>query len=352
MAPMFLPSAYSLTYPEWRDFLVADGHSPNLLPFWIEGLYKNRQTWDEHLSQKFKNKILTQFNFDLPSISQVQESEDGTIKFLVKMQDGLEVETVLIPFFKKYTVCLSTQVGCAMNCSFCYTGTQGMKRNLLSHEIVGQYQLAHGWLKDHNLNSLTPNIVFMGQGEPLHNATEVLKAIKVLNDTKLIGVGHRQMTLSTVGYLPGMKELKNFPPINFALSLHSPFDEERNQLIPINQRFPLKEVLNLLDELPLLKRQFITYEYLLIKNLNMTDAHVDALSELLGSRKAIINLIPFNPFPGSNWERPNIEDVEVFKEKLVAKKLRVMVRTTKGDDILAACGQLKVQKLARNHGTL
>jgi 23S rRNA (adenine2503-C2)-methyltransferase len=158
------------------------------------------------------------------------------------------------------------------------------------------------------------------------------------------------MTLSTVGYLPGVKKSKDFPKINVALSLHSPFDEERVQLIPVNERFPLKDIIQELDQLELLKNQFITYEYLLIKDFNMSDRHVEGLSELLRHRKAIVNLIPFNPFPGSKWERPTDEAIENFKLKLVAKKLRVMLRTTKGSDILAACGQLKVNKLARKNG--
>lgn len=321
-----------------------------MLSFWLDGLYKNPELWARHVSQDLIQNLKAKFNFDLPTISKTQESEDGTVKFLVRFHDEMEVETVLIPFHKRFTVCLSTQVGCGMNCSFCYTGTQGLKRNLTAGEIVGQYLVAMNWLKAKNNLALNPSIVFMGQGEPLHNLTEVSQAIKVLNDTKLIGVGHRQMTLSTVGYLPGLKNLKDFPSINFALSLHSPFEEQRAKLIPVNERFPLSEVLPALDQIPLLKRQFITYEYLLIKDFNMSDEHVEGLHTLLGHRKAILNLIPFNPFPGSKWERPGIEEIESFKEKLVAKKLRVMVRTTKGDDILAACGQLKVNKFARNNG--
>lgn len=343
---MKLPSAYSLTSSDWKSVLLNRGVSSNVLPFWLDGLYKNRDLWARHVSSKIVSDLLAEMDFDLPEISQVSEAADGTVKFLVRFKDQMEVETVLIPFHKRFTVCLSTQVGCGMNCSFCYTGTQGLKRNLTAGEIVGQYLVARNYLK----HDLDPSIVFMGQGEPLHNASEVLQAIKVLNES-FIGVGHRQMTLSTVGYLPGMAELKNFPRVNVALSLHSPFEDERSELIPVNGKFPLKEVVAALDELPLLKRQFITYEYLLIKNFNMSDRHVEGLSELLEGRPAIMNLIPFNPFPGSKWERPSLEDIEVFKEKLVSKKIRVMVRTTKGSDILAACGQLKVNKLARNNGT-
>jgi 23S rRNA (adenine2503-C2)-methyltransferase len=238
-----------------------------------------------------------------------------------------------------------------MNCSFCYTGTQGLKRNLSSGEIVGQFIVATQWLKEKNPGSINPSIVFMGQGEPLHNSEGVLQAIKVLNDRQTLGVGTRQMTLSTVGFMPGLKKLKNFPKINFALSLHSPFEDERIQLIPVNERFPLKDVIEELDQLPLLNKQFITYEYLMIKDFNMSDRHVDGLQELLGHRKAIVNLIPFNPFPGAKWDRPDPLAVDEFRAKLVKKKLRVMLRTTKGSDILAACGQLKVNKLARQNAT-
>jgi 23S rRNA (adenine2503-C2)-methyltransferase len=348
---MNLPSAYALTQADWKELFSTEGVSHNVLPFWLDGLFKDSSLWDRHISPKLIDALKSKIDFELPEISHVQESADGTVKFLVRFKDQLEVETVLIPFHKRFTVCLSTQVGCGMNCSFCYTGTQGLKRNLTSGEIVGQYMVARNWLLKKDHKAMTPSIVFMGQGEPLHNVTEVLQAIKVLSDRTILGVGYSQMTLSTVGFLPGLIKLGDFPPINFALSLHSPFEHERAKLIPVNEKFPLSAVMNVLDQVPLLKRQFITYEYLLIKNFNMSDEHVEGLASLLGERKAILNLIPFNPFPGSTWERPEASDIETFKEKLVSKKLRVMVRTTKGSDILAACGQLKVNKLARKYGT-
>jgi 23S rRNA (adenine2503-C2)-methyltransferase len=343
-------SVFSMNQQDWKALLSMKGHSPHVLPFLLDGIYKDQRIWRKHLSSELIGDLETEFELTLPKISNTQESPDGTVKFLMRLKDGLEVETVLIPFHKRFTVCLSTQVGCGMNCSFCYTGTQGLKRNLTADEIVGQYLMARNWLKNKNTNALTPSIVFMGQGEPLHNAESLLKAIEILNDPNLVDVGHRQMTLSTVGFIPGMETLLKFPRINIALSLHSPFEEERSKLIPINNKYPLSEVMKLLDTLPLLPRQFITYEYLLIKDFNMSDAHVEELGKLLGHRKAILNLIPFNPFPGSEWQRPTLEEIETFKEKLVSKKLRVMVRTTKGSDILAACGQLKVNKLARNNG--
>lgn len=342
-------SVYALTATDWAQAFKLRGFSPSGLSFWLDGLYKDRTLWDRHVAPKTLKELGLEYDFDLPVISRFQKSEDGTVKFQMQFKDKLEVETVLIPFFKRFTVCLSTQVGCAMNCSFCYTGTQGLKRHLTAGEIVGQYLRAFEYLLEQDKSALKPSIVFMGQGEPLHNVSSVKKAIEVLNDTKCVGVGHRQMTLSTVGYLPGMKELMNFPKINFALSLHSPFDEQRNELIPVNERFPLDEVLSEFDKLPLLKRQFVTYEYLMIKDFNMSVEHAEALKEKLGSRPALVNLIPFNPFPGSKWDRPSVEEIEEFKNLLVDRKLRVMVRNTKGDDILAACGQLKIKEMARNY---
>lgn len=342
-------SAFSLSTVDWKNLFSEKGQPSHALNFFLKGLYQDRSLWKKHVSENFINSLSEIMSFDLPSISEVHESADETVKFLIRMEDGLEVETVLIPFHKRFTICLSTQVGCAMNCSFCYTGTQGLKRHLTSGEIVGQYLSVTQWLFEKYPKALKPSIVFMGQGEPLHNVQEVKKAVEVLNDVNCGGVGHRQMTLSTVGFVPGLKELAGFPSINFALSLHSPFDEERTKLIPVNMKYPLSEVLSYLDEIKLLPRQFVTYEYLLIKNFNMSEAHADKMHELLGHRKAIINLIPFNPFPGSSYERPDSEEIEAFKEMLVKRKLRVMVRTTKGSDILAACGQLKVNRFARTY---
>jgi len=342
-------SAYALTAGEWNKVFHEKGFSLSGVTYWLDGLYKDRSIWDRHVASNTLESFRQDFDFDLPHISKIAESTDGTVKFQMQFKDLLEVETVLIPFHKRYTVCLSTQVGCAMNCSFCYTGTQGLKRHLTAGEIVGQYLKALEWHQQNNNAALKPNVVFMGQGEPLHNVSAVQQAVEVLNDPKLIALGRRQMTLSTVGYLPGMNQLNKFPKINLALSLHSPFDHERNLLIPLNLKYPLKDVMQAFDEIPHLKTEFMTFEYLMIQNLNMNEVHVTALVELISSRKAVINLIPFNPFPGSGWKRPTSIEIEEFRKKLVAHKLRVMVRQTKGDDILAACGQLKINQMARNY---
>jgi 23S rRNA (adenine2503-C2)-methyltransferase len=334
-------SFYELTQQDLKSFLSKNGLSPDISKTIFRNLYKKNKH-EMPISKKIFELLSKNFDFYLPTISTVSTSSDGTVKFLMMLADGKSVETVLIPFNKRFTVCLSSQVGCAMKCSFCYTGTMGLSRHLKSSEIIGQYLVAANYLDVHlGLKTMSPNIVFMGQGEPLHNCDEVLKAIQVFMEPFGLGMGARQMTLSTSGYLPGIKKLNDFPKINIALSLHSPFNSIRKELIPINQHFPLEDVFRELDGLDLMKKQFIIYEYLLIDGLNDRVEDADELQKLLLERKSLINIIAFNPFPGSKYKRPTDEKVEAFKEMLVERKLRTMIRTTKGSDVLAACGQLK-----------
>ena len=338
--PLNKHSFFSLTQEEIKHFLISHEYSSEISSILFQHLYKNK--CDQSLSKKLMLLLGEEYDFTLPVIQTVDKSPDGTIKFLMKLQDKRTVETVLIPFHKKFTVCLSSQVGCAMKCSFCYTGTQGLTRHLKSNEIVGQYLVAINYLSTIlGKKPISPNIVFMGQGEPLHNSEEVLKAINIFMEPLGLGIGPRQMTLSTSGFLPGIKKLSLFPKINLALSLHSPFNETRKELIPINEHYPLEDIFKALDEIPLMKKQFITYEYLLIDGLNDRKVDADELAKWLSNRKALVNIIPFNPFPGSLYKRPSPQKVEIFKELLVERKLRTMVRVTKGSDILAACGQLK-----------
>lgn len=301
---------------------------------------------DNLISLHTKQVLAERFNFSLPSISKIHSAADGTHKFLLRLADGEEVEAVLIPFHKRYTICLSCQVGCKMGCSFCFTATAGFTRNLEAYEIVGQYLVLTWWAKTHldQKGRIKPNLVFMGQGEPLDNFDNLKLAIDILLQSTGIHLGPRQMTLSTCGLIPGLARLHELAPINLAISLHSPCNEVRDQLIPINKRYPLPALFQALSIIPLSHRQYITFEYLLIAGL--TDRATDAqeLATLIKPFKALVNLIPFNPFPGSNYLRPTKESIEEFKSMLVEKKVRVMIRTTKGDDILAACGQLKAQK--------
>lgn len=295
-----------------------------------------------HLSQRAKKFIAENLDFGLPFIDTIKESSDKTVKFLFKLKDNFKIETVLIPFQNKYTVCLSSQVGCAMKCAFCFTGEQGFTRHLTTEEIVGQFLEVQSWLtKNRPEDDRILNIVYMGQGEPLHNFDAVKKSAEIFISQFGLSLADHKITISTSGYLPGLERWKNeMPDVNIALSLHSPFNEKRNELIPINRRYPLEKILCFLEAIPTGKKRFVTYEYLLIKNFN--DSAVDAhqTGQLLSGKKAYINLIPFNTYPGSRFERPELKKVIAFKNILEEYNVPVTIRTTKGDQILAACGQL------------
>lgn len=289
--------------------------------------------------------IKKNFHFQLPEIIKASEAEDTTVKLLFRLDDGNLIESVIIPFISKYTLCLSTQVGCAMNCSFCFTGTLGLTRHLRSEEIIGQFIMAARWLKEHRpqdeFKRALKNIVFMGQGEPLHNFDHVKKACEIFLEPKGLCLGIQKITLSTAGHLPGLERFLNeMPKINIALSLHALSDEIREKLIPINKRYPIKNILELLEKIPLARKQYIIYEYLLIKDLNDCPHMAMELGKYFKGKKAIINLIPFNPFPGTHYERPEGKIINEFQKIIESFGVPALIRTTKGDDILAACGQL------------
>lgn len=343
-----LTSFYQFTFDELETLFLGEGLSSEAAKLLYRHHYKEKKTstCDHHnLSKKAREFISQQFDFSLPVIDHVHESEDSTVKFLIKLHDSEKVESVLIPFQNKYTLCLSTQVGCAMKCSFCFTGTQGLKRHLNVPEIIGQFILAWNWLKTNRPDDhLLKNIVYMGQGEPLHNFDAVKKASQIFLDSHGIGLGIQKITVSTAGYLPGlMRWNEEMPGVNLALSLHSVFPEKRNKLIPINQRYGLDEVMNYIDTIPLKRKQYIIYEYLLIKDYNDSSVDAEATGEFLKGKQAIINLIPFNPFPGSNFEKPTLESTLNFQKIIESYNLPALIRTTKGDDILAACGQLNTK---------
>lgn len=314
---------------------------PGLLFNWH---YKKRKTEPclTDLAKKSIAFISENMIFDLPVIHTIQASTDKTVKFLFELQDGLKIETVLIPFNNKYTICLSSQVGCAMKCSFCHTGIQGLARNLKTEEIIGQFTESQKWLSQNRPgDDKILNIVFMGQGEPLHNFDAVKKACEIFLSQHGLSVADQKITISTAGYLPGLERWKNeMPDVNIALSLHSPIKEKRDQLIPINKRYPLEEVLNYVQAIPKGKNRFVTYEYLLIQDFNDSDEDAHLTGKLLEGKNAYVSLIPFNPFPGTDYKRPETSKVEHFKSILDTYKIPTLIRATKGDEILAACGQL------------
>ncbi|EQC50691.1 23S rRNA (adenine(2503)-C(2))-methyltransferase RlmN [Bacteriovorax sp. DB6_IX] len=343
-----MKSFYNYTLNELEDLVTSIGQKSAHARTLFTQVYKKQiDSFEniENISLELKEYLIKNISLELPKVVKEQVSTDQkTVKFLVQMNDGRTVETVLVPFEKKYTICISSQVGCAMKCSFCFTGTQGLTRHLDSTEILAQYVLAFKWLKKNMPEkSAPPNIVFMGQGEPLHNIEQVKKCLGILFTTEGLHLGPRQVTLSTAGYLPGLRDFNDLMGINLALSFHSPFDEQRNELIPLNKAYPLSEIIKQLKTINLRKRQFLTFEYLIIKDMNHSLEHIERIKELLTGLPVIFNLIPFNEFPGSPYKRPLMKDVEWFKEQLSESGFHTMVRTTKGDDILAACGQLNTK---------
>ncbi len=345
---MKLTSFYSLSYENLYKELEGQGLNPYGARVLYNWFYKKREvgSFPEDLAKDTLNYLVSNFSFDLPKVlknqEMVQNNTNATKKFLIQFADDRTVECVLIPFYGKYTLCLSSQVGCAMKCSFCYTGKQGLTRQLSTDEIVGQLMSVHKWLKEEADGPYKiSNIVFMGQGEPLHNFSSVKKACDIFLSQYGLSIGRDKITISTAGYLPGLLEWKKSDlRVNLALSLHSTKKEIRDELIPLNRPYPLDDILAFLKSWPLDKKKFITFEYLMIKDLNDHEEDAHELGEVLSSFKAIINLIPFNPIPGSSYKRPLSERVDRFNLIIESFGIPCMVRKTKGDEILAACGQL------------
>lgn len=341
-------SFYKYSFSHLKNKLADQDINPDQARLLYNWHYKKNQTNPctlFGLSKKTKKFVESHFHFQRPQIHEVKESEDGTVKFLFLLNDKKTVETVLIPFNKKYTVCLSSQVGCAMNCAFCFTGTQGLSRSLETEEIIGQFLQVQTWLtKNRPKDDVILNIVFMGQGEPLHNFDSVKEALEIFISQFGLSLADHKITVSTSGYLPGLKRWKSeMPSVNIALSLHSPFEDKRSQLIPINKKFPLSEIIPLIESIPEGKKRFVTYEYLLIDRFNDSDVDALATAQLLVNTKAFVNLIPFNPFPGTVFKRPQQSRIESFLKIIQDHKIPVTLRTTKGDQILAACGQLNTK---------
>lgn len=344
-------SLYDFTYQELRDHFKENGLPAFAADQIFNWVYKKHifdvDQW-ANVSKVVKEYVKNEFDLNLPKIVWQAISKDGTKKFLVKFQDGQTVETVAIPARERLTLCVSSQVGCAVGCTFCHTATQGLKRHLKTSEVVGQFLAITNWLIE-NVGPETrlTNIVYMGQGEPLHNFDNMKKATELFLDDHAFALGQRRVTLSTSGLVPQIEKLKDFPPVNIAISLHSARNHIRSELMPINKVYDLERLFTAIRTIPLKGYRRITYEYLLIDNLNDQPEDIEALSELLVRQESKINLIPFNDYPGSRFKRPTEEKVLWFMDQLIKKGFTCTIRSTKGSDILAACGQLKseVEKL-------
>ena len=288
-----------------------------------------------------------------PNVLFDKPSADGTHKWLLGMDAGNAIEAVFIPDKGRGTLCVSSQVGCGLNCQFCSTATQGFNRNLSTAEIIGQVWVASKHLgnKTH-LNRKLTNVVMMGMGEPLLNFDNVVRAMSLMRDDYGFGLANKRVTLSTAGLVPMIDKLSEVSDVSLAVSLHAPDDDLRTQLVPLNKKYPIAELLDACVRYALRKpRTSITFEYTMMKGVNDQPAHARALAQLM--RKfdarvqredaAKVNLIPFNPFTGTRFERSEEADIRAFQKILLDQKVLTMVRRTRGDDIDAACGQLKGQ---------
>jgi 23S rRNA (adenine2503-C2)-methyltransferase len=272
----------------------------------------------------------------VPEVVIEQPAADGTRKWLLELADGQRIESVLIPDGDRTTLCVSSQVGCALDCSFCSTARQGFNRNLSLGEIVAQVWVA--WRR--STRPLT-NVVLMGMGEPLANFDAVVGAMDVMQDDLAYGLSKYRVTISTSGIVPAIRRLREVSDVSLAVSLHAPDNALRDQLVPVNRKYPLEELLPACAEYVAGdRRRKVTFEYVMLDGVNDSDAHAKALIRLLEGVPAKMNLIPFNPFPGSSYRSSPPERVEQFRQRLLRSGLMAMTRKTRGDDIDAACGQL------------
>ena len=346
-----------LTRDALHDTLIAAGTSEKQAKMrtgqlWQWIYQKGVRQFDEmtNLSKEYRALLTENFVITLPEVVSKQVSVDGTRKYLVRIAGGHEVETVYIPETDRGTLCISSQVGCTLTCSFCHTGTQKLVRNLTSGEIIGQVMLARDDLGEWpepgrnpaNTARLLSNIVLMGMGEPLYNFENVRDAMKIAMDPEGIQLSRRRITLSTSGVVPEIARTATEIGCLLAISFHGTTDEVRDKLVPINKRWNLDALLDALRDYPKVSNsERITFEYVMLKGVNDTDEDAHRLVELIKGIPAKVNLIPFNPWPGAPYQRSSNNRINAFAEIIYKAGYASPVRKPRGEDIFAACGQLK-----------
>lgn len=342
VTPAEKPHLLGLDRQSLAALLAEWGESPfraNQILQWIHG----RQVGDfaamSNISKTLRARLQDDTQYAEPEVIADQLAADGTRKWLLGLPDGNAIETVFIPEEDRGTLCVSSQVGCSLACSFCATGAQGLSRNLETHEIIAQIRTARRLL---GLEAIT-NLVFMGMGEPMLNLRHVLPALNLLRDDYAYGFGPKRITVSTAGVIPGMDRLGAESPVNLAISLHASRDEIRDVLVPVNRHYPLAELLDACRRYPLLPRRRITFEYVMLDGVNDSDADARALLRILSGIPAMVNLIPFNTFPGSDYRRSPQKRIDAFRDIVLRGDVMTVTRRPRGDDIAAACGQLAGQ---------
>ena len=350
------------------DFCVEIGEKPfraRQLLRWIHQSGVSDFTSMSDLAKALREKLAATSVIEPPRVISDHTASDQTRKWLLSVGAGNGIEMVFIPEANRGTLCISSQVGCALECSFCSTGKQGFNRNLTVAEIVGQLWLANNAVRESSCsveaqtaldgNEVTQssarsraisNVVFMGMGEPLANFENVVAALDLMLDDNAYGLSRRRVTVSTSGLVPAMDRLGERCPVALAVSLHAPNNELRDQLVPINRKYPLKELLAACQRyLQFAPRDFITFEYVMLHGVNDSISHAHELVQLVRDTPCKFNLIPFNAFPNSGYQRSSPEAVRLFRDVLMQAGLVTTVRKTRGDDIAAACGQLAGQVL-------
>jgi 23S rRNA (adenine2503-C2)-methyltransferase len=357
--PPARPSLIGLSRTELADRLGEIGVAPaqrkmRVQQLWHWIYFRGARNFDEmsSISKGIRADLAQHFTVDRPEVVAEQISNDGTRKWLLRLPSGdnveraHEVECVYIPENDRGTLCVSSQVGCTLNCSFCHTGTQRLVRNLTAGEIVGQVMVArdrlNDWADRENGTRLVTNIVMMGMGEPLYNFDAVRDALLIVGDNEGIGISRRRITLSTSGVVPNIVRAGDEIGVMLAISLHAVRDELRNELVPLNRKYPIAELLQACRDYPgASNARRITFEYVMLKGVNDSLDDAKLLVKLLKGIPAKINLIPFNPWPGTAYECSDWDQIEKFSEYIFNAGYSSPVRTPRGRDILAACGQLK-----------
>ncbi len=322
--------AESLSAPRYRGRQIAS---------WIYAKGATDIAAMSDLPKEFRQKLTEQAEVALPEVERRTPSQDGSEKLVLRLGDGARIQAVLMPDEDRLTLCVSTQVGCGFGCAFCFTGTMGVERNLTAGEIVGQVMAARAGLLP---GSRLTHIVYMGMGEPLANYAATVKSIRILTDPRGLALAPRRITVSTVGLVSGIERLaKENLRVNLAISLHATSNEIRDRIMPVNKGFAIEELLQACRRFPVAFRQRITFEYVLLEGVNDGAEDARRLVRLLKGIRGKINLIPFNDWEGSGFQRPPLQRILGFQAILLEHGIRATVRWSKGEDIGAACGQLK-----------
>ena len=341
--------------PDLEDFFIQRGEKKFRAQQLMQWVYQRGITdfnLMTDLSKSLRTLLLDDVKIEFPEIASEQISEDGTIKWLLRVGDHNAIETVYIPEATRGTLCISSQVGCALDCTFCATARQGFNRNLSAAEIIGQV-----WVADQQLRRLyagkqmLTNVVFMGMGEPLLNFNNILPVIKLLLDDFAYGMGKRKVTVSTSGIVPKIDMLSKEVDVSLAVSLHAPTNEVRNQLVPINRKYPIEELLAACKRYLHNKnrKESVTFEYVMLDGINDSEQQAWQLVRLLKNVSAKVNLIPFNAFEQSGYQRSSESAIQGFRQILMDNGIVVITRRPRGEDIDAACGQLAGQVIDRAH---